>query len=221
VQFASYERKPSMKIKLLISVLCLVSPMMSLGQEGGSYPKGEVNLGYSFINVHPEIPKITSYNINGGVASFVYNFSSVFGIKSEFGDYVGNGGAQLKAAGFNGNVSGNFFSYMFGPQIKKHRGRFQPFGQALFGGAHSGTQAQLYNIINGNPNPSGGSSNNTFAMEFGGGLDIPVSSHVQIRPVDVDYLYTHFSANQVKASQNNFKYALGVTFVWSNGSGKK
>jgi hypothetical protein len=206
-----------MKIKLLISILCFVSPMMSLGQEGGYYPKGEVNFGYSFVNVHPEIPQITSYNINGGVASFVYNFTSVFGIKSEFGDYVGNGGAQLRAAGFNGNVSGNFFSYMFGPQIKKHRGRFQPFGQALFGGAHSGTQAQIYNIIHG---ISGGSSNNTFAMEFGGGFDVPVSTHVQLRPVDVDYLYTHFSANQVSASQNNFKYSVGLTIVWSGG-GKK
>ena len=203
-----------MKIKLLISLLGLLLPAMSFGQS--SAPKGEIAFGYSFINVHPDLPPITSYNINGGVASFVYNFSPLWGIKAEFGDYVGNGGAQLKAAGFNGNVSGNFFSYMFGPQIKKHSGRFQPFGQALFGAAHSGTQAQLDEIINGLPS-SGGSSNNTFAMEFGGGLDIPVSPHVQIRPVDIDYLYTHFSANQVSASQNNFKYALGLTIVWGGG----
>jgi opacity protein-like surface antigen len=205
-----------MKIKLLISILSLLSPMMSLGQEGPSYPKAEVNLGYSFVNVHPEFPKITSYNINGGVASFVFNFSPLWGIKSEFGDYVGNGGAQLKAAGYSGNVSGNFFSYMFGPQIKKHSGKFQPFGQALFGAAHSGTQAQLYEIINGLPT-SGGSSNNTFAMEFGGGVDFPVSPHVQIRPADIDYLYTRFSTSKVSASQNNFKYALGLTIVWGGG----
>jgi opacity protein-like surface antigen len=205
-----------MKIKLLISVFSLLSPMMSLGQEGPSYPKAEVNFGYSFVNVHPEIPKITSYNINGGVASFVYNFSPLLGIKAEFGDYVGNGGAQLRAAGYNGNVSGNFFSYLFGPQIKKHSGRFQPFGQALFGAAHSGTQAQLYEIINGLPT-SGGSSNNSFAMEFGGGLDFPVSQHVQIRPADIDYLYTHFSTSKVSASQNNFKYSAGLTVVWGGG----
>ena len=200
-----------MKIKLLISLLSLLSPMMSFGQE--SVPKAEANFGYSFINVHPEIPQITSYNINGGIASFVYNVTPLFGIKSEFGDYVGNGGAQLRAAGFNGNVSGNLFSYMFGPQVKKHKGKFQPFGEALFGGAHSGTQAQLYEIIHGLPT-SGGSSNNSFAMAFGGGIDIPVGHHAQIRPAEVDYLYTHFSANQVSASQNNFRYSVGLTVVW-------
>jgi hypothetical protein len=205
-----------MKIKLLISILSLLSPMVSLGQESRTIKKAEVNFGYSFINVHPGLAKITSYNINGGVASFVFNFSPLWGIKSEFGDYVGNGGAQLRAAGFNGNVSGNFFSYLFGPQIKKHSGRFQPFGQALFGAAHSGTQAQLYEIINGLPS-SGGSSNNTFAMEYELGVDIPVSSHVQIRPADIDYLFTKFSANQVSATQNNFKYSLGLTVVWGGG----
>ncbi len=105
---------------------------------------------------------------------------------------------------------------MFGPQIKKHSGRFQPFGQALFGAAHSGTQAQLYEIINGLPS-SGGSSNNTFAMEYGLGVDIPVSPHVQIRPADIDYLFTKSSANQVSSTQNNFKYSLGLTVVWGGG----
>jgi opacity protein-like surface antigen len=205
-----------MKVKLLITCLGLLSPMLSFGQES-SYPKAEVNFGYSFINVHPEIPQITSYNINGGVASFVYNFAPLWGVKAEFGDYVGNGGSQLQAAGITGNVSGNFFSYLFGPQIKKHSGKFQPFGEALFGAAHSGTQAQIYDDLHGITG-SGGSSNNTFAMAFGGGVDIPVTPHVQIRPVEVDYLYTHFSANQISASQNNFKYSLGLTVVWGGKS---
>jgi outer membrane protein OmpA-like peptidoglycan-associated protein len=47
-------------------------------------------------------------------------------------------------------------------------------------------------------------------MELGGGLDIPVTPHVAIRPVEVDYLFTQFSANQIKANQNNFRYLAGV-----------
>jgi hypothetical protein len=195
---------------LWLSAALLIGVGVSAAQD---VPKVEISLGYSFVNVHPEFPQITSYNINGGAAGFVYNATHYFGIKAEFGDYVGNGGAQLRAAGFNGNVSGNFFSYEFGPQIKKHSGKFQPFGEALFGAAHSGTQAQLYDIIHGIPNPSGGSSNNTFAMELGLGADIPVNRHVSIRPVEVDYLYTQFSANQVKASQNNFRYFGGIVFT--------
>ena len=57
------------------------------------------------------------------------------------------------------------------------------------------------------------------AMEYGGGLDWAVNKTVQIRPVEVDYLYTHFGANHVagySASQNNFKYAAGVNFTFGN-----
>jgi hypothetical protein len=47
-------------------------------------------------------------------------------------------------------------------------------------------------------------------MELGGGLDIPLTPHVSIRPAEVDYLLTKFSANQISATQNNFRYMLGV-----------
>ena len=63
---------------------------------------------------------------------------------------------------------------------------------------------------------SGNGNNNAFAMEFGGGLDIPLSKSVQIRPVEVDYLYTNFSSNHVARianSQNSFKYFAGVNFT--------
>ena len=39
----------------------------------------------------------------------------------------------------------------------------------------------------------------------------------QVRPVEVDYLYTHFGSNHVvgySASQNNFKYVTGVNFTF-------
>jgi hypothetical protein len=59
-------------------------------------------------------------------------------------------------------------------------------------------------------------------MEYGLGLDIPVSPHIQIRQADIDYLFTKFSANQVSATQNNFKYSLGLAIVWGGGgSGSK
>ena len=176
------------------------------------YPKAEVSFGYSFINVHPDFPQITSYNLNGGGAAFVYNFKPMFGIKAEFMDYTGGGGAQLRALGYNGNVSGNLFSYEFGPQIKKHSGKIQPFGEALFGAAHTGTYGTIYNAIHGIQ--AAGNSNNSFAMELGGGLDIPVNHVLSIRPVEVDYLYTRFSANNISASQNNFRYFGGVVLTF-------
>jgi opacity protein-like surface antigen len=172
------------------------------------YPKAEVAFGYSFVNVHPNIQPITSFNVNGGGAAFVYNASRLIGIKAEFTDYTGGGGAQLRALGFNGNVSGNIFTYLFGPQVKKHSGRFQPFGEALFGAAHSGTFASIYDDIHGIS--GAGNSNNSFAMELGGGLDIPVTKRISVRPVEVDYLLTRFGAQNYSASQNNFRYMVGV-----------
>jgi len=47
-------------------------------------------------------------------------------------------------------------------------------------------------------------------MELGGGLDIPLTPHVSIRPAEVDYLLTQFSANNIKATQNNFRYMVGL-----------
>ena len=48
-------------------------------------------------------------------------------------------------------------------------------------------------------------------MEFGGGLDIPITKTIQLRPVEVDYLMTRFGVNGTTytANQNNFKYSGG------------
>jgi hypothetical protein len=54
-------------------------------------------------------------------------------------------------------------------------------------------------------------------MEYGLGLDIPITKSIQFRPVEVDYLYTHFGSNQIQgvsSSQNNFKYVVGLNFVF-------
>ena len=106
---------------------------------------------------------------------------------------------------------------MFGPQIKKHSGRLQPFAEGLFGGAHTNAYGTI--LAAKGELVSGSGNNNGFAMEWGGGLDWTVANHIQIRPVEVDYLYTHFGPNHVagySASQNNFRYVAGVNFTFGN-----
>jgi hypothetical protein len=176
---------------------------------GPEYPKAEVAIGYSLVNVHPGASPLTSFNMNGGGAAFVFNVTRLVGIKAEFMDYTGGVNAALKAAGFNANASANLFTYVFGPQIKKHSGRFEPFGEALFGAGHSGGFATLYNDVNGAV-AGAGSSNNAFAMELGLGVDIPVGKHIAIRPVEVDYLRTKFGTQNISSSQNNFRYMAGI-----------
>jgi hypothetical protein len=187
------------------------------------FPKVELSGDYSYVSLHPQI--LTSQNANGGGGAFVYNFSPLFGLKADFQGYAAGTGISTylrNTYGYAGSASGNGFTYLFGPQIKKHSGRFQPFGEALFGAIHTNGYATLLKCIqdNGCSGISGNGNNNGFAMEFGGGLDIPISTHVQIRPVEVDYLYTHIGANHLanySAGWNNFKYVGGVNFTFGGG----
>lgn len=207
-------------------VLIAVGLMCTAAAVAQDVPKFELTGGYSYVNFHPGLSQITSQNMNGGGGAFVYNLTNLIGIKADFMGYaVGSGWTnKLINAGYpvTGSASGNMFTYMFGPQIKKHSGKFQPFGEALFGAAHSNGYATILRCISGNDSPScnlksGNGNNNAFAMEYGGGLDYALTPHIQIRPVEVDYLYTNFSSNHVAHianSQNSFKYFAGVNFTF-------
>jgi hypothetical protein len=85
----------------------------------------------------------------------------------------------------------------------------------LFGAAHTNLDANICKLETGCA--SGNGNNNGFAMEFGGGLDIPITKSIQFRPVEVDYVGTHFGSNHVvnySAWQANFKYVAGVNFTF-------
>jgi Outer membrane protein beta-barrel domain len=205
-----------MKKWLVLSAVSLLFTVAAVAQD---VPKFEVPIGFSFVNVHPDITNITSFNIFGGGGGFVYNVTPWIGIKADFAGYTQGSGLknQLTSQGLSGQANGNVFTYMFGPQIKKHSGKFQPFGEALFGAAHTNLDANICKLEGGCASGSG--SNNGFAMEYGVGLDIPITKTIQLRPVEVDYLYTHFGSNHIagaSASQNNFKYVAGVNFTFGN-----
>src|SRR5277367_2356282 len=109
------------------------------------YPKFELPVDFSFINVHPDLPIITSFNVFGGGLGGVYNFTPLIGVKADFQFYTQGSGVKNKLTedGLQaGQLSANFVTYMFGPQFKMHKGKLQPFGEALFGAAHSNEFAQ-------------------------------------------------------------------------------
>src|SRR5271168_4958549 len=83
-------------------------------------PKVEVPVGFSFVNVHPNLDPITSFNVFGGGGQIDFNFGNYFGIKADFMGYTQGSGLrnQLEKHGFVGAANGNVFTYMFGPQIK-------------------------------------------------------------------------------------------------------
>ncbi len=99
-----------MKNSKWILVLALVS-LVSIASFAQDYPKFEVPVGFSFVNVHPNLAPITSFNVFGGGGGFVYNVSPLIGIKADFMGYTQGSGLrdQLKKDGFAGNASGNLF----------------------------------------------------------------------------------------------------------------
>jgi len=112
-------------------------------------------------------------------------------------------------------ASGGMFDYLFGPQIKYHGHRVQPFAQTLFGGASSNIWS---NVLK-----DSGISNVTskrvsgFAMSVGGGVDVNLNKHIALRLGEFDYLMTRLNPTLLAAvgglnNQNNYTFSTGVVF---------
>jgi hypothetical protein len=171
--------------------------------------KMEVSANYSYMRFNPQNSNIiSSFSLNGGGGAFSYFFTDMIGIKAEFEGY-GSTTRTLVATGTN--VQANLFTYNVGPVIKYRQGKFQPFGEVLFGGAHSNAYVNLCNASGG---CIGSPSNNAFDFIIGGGLDIPVTKSISIRPAEVDFVLTRFGNNFTGGNNNqsNFRYQAGVVF---------
>ncbi len=183
-----------------------------------SMPQVEFSAGYTYMDFHANVPQLTSQSFNGGGGAVVYNLLSWLGIKAEIMGYsFGSGWThKLDELGYTGSASANMFTYQFGMQTKKHTGKLQPYFQSLYGIAHSSGYGAVLRAKGSGTYvlTSGGGNNNAFAMELGGGLDIPLSKTVQLRPVELDYQLTRFGFQNFSANQNNFKYFGGINFTF-------
>ena len=133
----------------------------------------------------------------GGLSVPVWgNFSAVVEAGGNITDHV---------PGFNTGLS--LFYGMGGLRLRvANHTRFQPFGQALFGGVH-GFDGYF-------PAPVGKlptSYDTSYAYTLGGGVDIAVSKHVWIRAVQADYFYSELR-NLQGNRQNQVRLGAGVLF---------
>ena len=187
------------------------------------YSKVEISGNYSYMRFVPQNNNIIqSFSLNGGGGAATFFLSSWIGIKAEFEGY----GSQTRsftitnpticnpAVGFcTGNVNANLFTYNVGPVLKARFTHFEPFVEALFGGAHSNVNGKLRTGCTGcvlvkSP------SNNAFDFIIGGGIDIPVTKSIAIRPAEFDYVLTRFGTSFTGGNNNqsNFRYQAGVVF---------
>jgi hypothetical protein len=185
----------------------------------------EISFTYSFLGLYPQNNFVVqNFNFNGGGVSFAHYFNGVFGIKGEFDGYA-SGNTSFSYAGTpvcaiggvcSGLVQGTLFNYDVGPIAKFRSPHFQPFIETLFGGAHTSIGSNLANACTGCAF-RGSPGDNSFNFIVGGGLDIPVSKSIAIRPFEIDYVYTRFGNNNGPYNlnqQNSFRYEGGVVFTF-------
>ena len=200
--------------KMILLAAVVMFGVTAWAQE--AYPKVEVAVDYTYVHFVPA-KHSGSVNLNGGGGQFTYNFTKFIGVKADFQGYgstnhnfiVSNSLGQTATL----NAQANMFTYLFGPQIKYH-GKIAPFGEVLFGAAHSNTYANLFK--SGFFLAGTAPANNGFAMAVGGGLDIKVNHAISIRPGEFDFLLTRFGnpVTQNNNNQDNFRYDAGVVFTF-------
>lgn len=184
-------------------------------------PRSELTLDYSFARYSPSASYTKGHSFNGGGGQIKFNIGQYFGIMADFQGYNSNTTkftipvSPKFPHGANGTVSGNLFTYLFGPVVKFHAvPHVNPFFDVLAGAAHSNVYGNAYNVI---CQPVAGAcatkqtpDSNGFALSAGGGLDIPINSRVDFRVGQFDYLYTRFTNIFNDAGQNNFRYITGL-----------
>lgn len=212
--------------KALIFAAILLAGLTAWTQE---FPRFEAGANYDYVRFAPGGPYTKGHSLNGGGGSFVYNWNEYLGIKADLQGYTSNKtGFNIPPNstfpnGLNGNVQGNLFTYLFGPQFKVRAHKIQPFGHLLFGGAHTNVYGNAFKTL---CQPTASACTITkaptaeaFAMDFGGGVDIPINKIISFRPAQIDYLLTRFSNPLSKTTnQNNFHYGVGVVFTFDTRS---
>jgi opacity protein-like surface antigen len=202
-----------MRKTLLVGLVLLVSGKAALGQH-----LGELTGNYSYMHYVP-VDNLPTANLNGGGGSAVLYFAGFFGLKGEVAGYASQNinfnfppGSIRCPSGCTGTAQANLFTGNFGPQIKIRIKRVQPFFEGLVGGAHT----NFYQNVHKNCSGCTFGSPGDWALDvvLGGGVDIKVTSHLAIRPIEADYFLTRFINNLTTGhnNQNNFRYQAGLVF---------
>jgi len=179
---------------VLLALLAAAPPVKAQDQA----PKLEVHGGYYYarFNINANVPGIapfSTYNGNGGGGQLEYNANRWLGVVGDLsGFYATSSGS--------GAFAGAAFTYLLGPRVNLRQGKVTPFAQALFGGVWT---------TDGIAKSTG--PENNFAMTAGGGVDIKVSRHVSVRPIQAEYFMTKIP-DGLHNRQDNLRLGAGVVF---------
>ena len=182
--------------------LAMVSSVTAAAQTGAgavSTPRLEIGAGYSFLRT---ATVVRGFNMHGGNASVAVNLNRWMGIVGDFGYHTTD---FIPPTGFKLNVA----SYTFGPRIALHRGdHVNVFAHSLAGVGHASGSLYTAGFTQGTAPPS---SQNSFALVTGAGVDLNVTPRWAIRAVQADWLFTTFP-NGASDRQHNLRLTFGMVF---------
>ncbi|MFY9752251.1 MAG: outer membrane beta-barrel protein [Candidatus Acidiferrales bacterium] len=179
------------KLGTLITLLVLFA-VPALAQDSGSGPTFELGAGYTFRAFDfpysgPRL-KMNGFNVNGD-----FNLMKWVGVAAEFND--------TSYSGIFGN--NRVYTYEAGPRVYPFgHHRFTPFGQALFGAGHFGSQLLP-------------DYETQFAWSVGVGVDYSLKHHFALRLGPVSYEKTRFlqgTAFGPNPDQANLVADAGIVF---------
>ena len=185
-----------MKLRFIVSLLALVI-VFGLSTKAQELPKIDASVSYSYFRANPATSGFNGFNLNGGSASAAYNFKDWVSGVADFGGYnVG------RADGVS--VDNHVLTYLFGPRFTyRNSRRITPFAHVLLGTARTGSGIFATSR-----------SHTELATAFGAGVDWNVRDRFSIRPLQFDYLLTHFPevTNGNTQTQNNLRVSTGIVF---------
>jgi len=209
--------------------LFLLSTIVAFGQADADIKKGEGFIGYSNGQIDTGVDSGSSINdffrdrenFNGFEASGVYNLSRYFGVKGDFSAHFNSTRFNETFPGttpvtVNVKNSNTLYNFLGGVQVKdnSNSGTWKPFAHALIGAAHARSEFTelTCTTATGTTCPTGFTddtfSDTGFAGAFGGGLDIRLNDHIQIRAIQIDYNPVHIGG----FTNHNARISAGIVF---------
>src|SRR5277367_974873 len=161
---------------------------------GRLLPKFEIAGMFDYVNFSPG-GGFPNFNALGGSGAFTWNVSRWLGFTEELG------GLSFNRNPNGPSIHGGITSFLLGPRLNMRKfDYFVPFAEFLLGGAHGG------------PPMTGASSQTSFALAAGGGVDIALTRNLVWRFAEIDYYMTNFSGSLVggNSRQDNLRLASGI-----------
>jgi len=128
-------------------------------------------------------------NLNGWEVSAALKVLGPLAFAAEYSDTSGS------YQGSNTHLK----TYLMGPQLR-FPGPISPFAHFLVGGAHESVGSSSTPVFIAPTTQDG------FAATLGAGLDLKVLPSISLRPIEIDYLFTHFNST----TQNQPRFSAGV-----------